>query len=260
MQKDFHFHVSYALARKLGIDKDTAEIIAWSNQHTDDMTKAELYGIQTQSAILGNWSDRQIQLSVLAPFHFVPGEDPDWPWVTVADSYRVRSLVKRAQADPYQFGIALHTLQDTFSHQGFSGWEEKGNDCFSWWYLQSGAIPNIGHADMGPTPDVVNQTWTDPRNGKVIINKDRALQAARATYNSLLGFGSCNEEIFGRLREIFAEPDYDKRKSLLSIFAGDPDIRYSRIEGSKTDFVRAARVHLAAAVESFNDLPRLSLI
>lgn len=256
MQKDFHFYVTYALARKVGIDKETAEIIAWSNQHTDDMTEADLYGLQTQSAVLGNWSDRQIQFSVLAPFHFMPGEDPDWPWVTVPNSHRVRAIVQRAQADPFQLGIALHVLQDTFSHQGFSGWDEKANSCFGWWYLHSGLIPNIGHADLGAIPDIISQTWTDPRTNKIIVNTDRALQAAKATLDVLLGFGSCDEELFDQLEGIFANPDYDARKSLLRIFAGDPEIRCSKIEGGKGDFVRAARGHLSAAVESFKDLPR----
>ena len=75
MQKDFHFYLTYVLSRKVGISVKDAEKIAWANQYTDDLTEADLHGIQTQSAILGNWADRQIQLSVLVPFHFIPGAD-----------------------------------------------------------------------------------------------------------------------------------------------------------------------------------------
>jgi hypothetical protein len=42
MQKDIHFYLTYALAKKAGIDVEVAEKIAWANQHTDELTKAML--------------------------------------------------------------------------------------------------------------------------------------------------------------------------------------------------------------------------
>ena len=84
MQKDVHFYVTYALARKAGLPAEGAEKLAWADQFTDDLTAPDLHGIQTQSAIAGNWADRQVQLSVLVPFHFVPGSDAGHPWMTTA--------------------------------------------------------------------------------------------------------------------------------------------------------------------------------
>jgi len=258
LQKDIHFNLTYALARKVGISAGDAEKIAWADQYTDDLTKADLHGIQTQSAVLGNWGDRQIQLSVLVPFHFVPGDDTERPWFVTANSSRARALVEASLSDPIRFGIALHGLQDTFSHQGFTGWEEKGNACFPWWYIIESGVPNAGHAEMKAAPDMVNLVWTDPRNGKRIDNKGRALKCARATYGYLIKFhGSYQREkwpnIAKELKQIFKLISYDGRKERLCEMAGRK-IRYKnvrkRFKGKyKKDFIEAAREHLAKAME-----------
>ena len=186
---DVHFYLTYALSRKVGISASDAKIIAWANQYTDELTQADLYGIQTQSDVLGNWGDRQVQLSVLVPFHFIPGNDRTHPWKTTRNNNRVRQLVDSAlrKKNPFQFGIALHGLQDTFSHEGFSGWREDLNSCYPWYYIQSG-LPNVGHAELLVTPDVVNYIWTDPRDGRRIDNKKRTMSATKATYDFLVQF------------------------------------------------------------------------
>ncbi len=179
MQKDVHFYLTYVLAKKLGLAAEDAEKIAWADQYTDDLTESELHEIQTQSAIAGNWADRQVQLSVLVPFHFIPGSDADYPWMTTSNNPRARELVRAARDNLLQLGIALHGLQDTFSHQGFSGWQEDLNSCFPWYYVES-VLPNVGHAELRVIPDVVNYVWTDPRNGKRIDNKLRTMSAAKS--------------------------------------------------------------------------------
>jgi hypothetical protein len=81
-------YVTYALAREAGLPAEDAEKLAWADQYTDDLTEPDLHGIQTQCATVGNWADRQVQLSVLVPFHFVPGADATHPWMTTAGSDR----------------------------------------------------------------------------------------------------------------------------------------------------------------------------
>jgi hypothetical protein len=249
MQKDIHFNLTYALSRKVGICTKDAKIIAWADQFTDEMTKAGLYGIQTQSAILGNWGDDQIQLSVLVPFHFVPGEKG---WIVTPNNERARALVAEAK-NVFELGIALHALQDTFSHQGFSGWEEKANACFPWWYLKSG-LPNIGHAEMGVTPDVVNNIWTDPRTGEVIDNKKRAHACAAATFGVLAGYGRKKvnwPRIDIRLEDMF-RMKYDDRKKALMKMAGD-STRFKKLNFHKKyrqDFIKAARKQLSMVMKT----------
>lgn len=269
MQKDFHFYLTYALARKVGINAKTAEIIAWADQYTDDLTKPDIHEIQTQSAILGNWKDKQIQLSVLVPFHFIPGDSEHF-WMVTRNCSRARALVKIA-SNPFELGIALHVLQDTFSHENFSGWEERLNACQWFWYI-SNPTPNIGHADMGVTPDVINYIWTDPRSGKVIDNKKRALAAAKVTYQFLCDFcGSKSPEKWGniapRLREIFKLTSYEQRKDELCKLVPVKPYKPLTLEFQnrvksykhltlefqgryKKDFITVARQHLSRVIES----------
>jgi len=249
MQKDIHFYLTYALARKVGICAETAEIIAWADQYTDDLTKADLYGIQTQSAILGNWKDRQIQLSVLVPFHFIPGEKL---WMVKQNSKRAKALIDVAIDDPIRFGIALHGLQDTFSHQGFTGWEEKCNACYWFSYIPR-PLPNVGHTDMGMAPDIVNAEWYDPRTKQHIDNRVRAMSCAAATYGHLWRYAKSKTaawpQIAEKLETIFGIDDYDQRKEALCRLSGD-DVRYSKLKPRKVDFIKAARLHLADFIKS----------
>jgi hypothetical protein len=268
MQKDMHFYLTYTLARKLKIDNADAEKIAWADQYTDDLTEADLHGIQTQSDIVGNWGDRQIQMSVLVPFHFLPGNDSAHPWMTTPNNWRARRLVRAAKSNLLQLGIAIHGLQDTFSHQGFSGWRESLNSCFPWYYVQS-TLPNVGHAEMRVVPDVVNYVWTDPRNGKRIDNKRRARSAAKATFGFLAIIAPSNdsqkvwESLSSELQQLFRLDSYDRRVDALCVLSGNKKIDYKEVNvrlerDLKVEFVRAANNHLAYAISLFKGLPRVT--
>lgn len=269
MQKDVHFYLTYAVARHVGIGPQKAKEIAWADQYTDDLTKTELHGIQTQCGTLGNWGDKQIQLSVLIPFHFIPGGSPasTWPWEVTEDNARAQALVTAALTrEPTltrcALGIALHALQDTFSHQGFSGWQEKRNSC-GFWYL----LPNIGHTDMRHDPDDVGKTWTDPRTKKRIVNRWRALRAARRTFDVLAEYHGLDQPaarwhvLKQKLLPILKEKTYDNRKKKLATLAGNANLRYSNLSvhawnKHKVAFVRAAAEHLSDAIGQFADLSR----
>lgn len=265
MQKDIHFYLTYALARHAGVLHATAERIAWANQYTDEMEEAELHGIQTQSKTCGNWSDGQIQLTVLSVFHFLPGDDPGKRWMTTENSRRAKALVEAAMesGSAYRLGVSLHVLQDTFSHQGFSGWREPLNSCYPWYYIKSG-LPNIGHAEMMAAPDVVHYVWTDPRTGEKIDNKERALGAAKQTYAYLCAFQGREPadwaEIEPKLKPMFALTDYDKRIDQICAWSMKGDIDFKATnkrlgkKAGKREFVKAASQHLADAVASFADL------
>ncbi len=73
MQKDIHFYLTYALGRKLGMSPEEIETVAWADQFTDELTQPGLHGLQTQTSTLGNWAERQIQATVIMPFHFNTG-------------------------------------------------------------------------------------------------------------------------------------------------------------------------------------------
>jgi len=264
MQKDVHFYLTYLLARRADIPRADAETIAWADQYTDDLTEAKLYGIQTQSAILGNWEEGQIQLSVLAAFHFIPGIDTEHPWLTTRNNWRARRLVDKGSKNLLQFGIALHGLQDTFSHENFSGWREDVNSCFEWYYIKS-ALPNVGHAEMRVVPDVVNYVWTDPRSGKRIDNKKRTMSAAKATWHFLTKYFNPDinaavwQALQPELQEAFKIECYDDRKKRICELSGEA-VDYANVSPKMeskygNDFIAAARIHLANAMNLFRDLP-----
>lgn len=267
MQKDVHFYLTYAIARNIGIPAGESAKIAWADQYTDDLTEADLHGIQTQSGIVGNWEDRQIQLSVLAPFHFVPGDDANHPWKTTRNSAPAKHLIEVSlRNNCFHLGIALHALQDTFSHEGFSGWLESLNSCYPWYYVKS-TLPNVGHAEMRVVPDVVNYVWTDPRDGRRIDNKKRTMAAARSTFDCLATYYNRDLEaglwkrLQNDLRRIFKEQSYDERKKELAILSGNNRIKYSDVKKKledkhKSEFILAARDHLSEAMRLFGDLPR----
>lgn len=274
MQKDFHFYVTYALARKMDINKKEAKLIAWANQYTDDLNETDLYGIQTQVGLLGHWFDKQIQLSVLIPFHFIPGDDLDWPWKTTENSERARTLLGKAVAskDLLRLGISLHMLQDTFTHQGFSGWQEKKNSCYPWYHM-SRIAPNVGHTEMRTTPDQIEEVWKDPRakDGKRIINKKRAIKAARATYDALdlwkqaRGVSSSTAQwnvLKPAFETIFKNREYDARKEELRALSDESGMYYSKIRKNMekrygSNFMKAATLHLTDAMSLFDGLPRI---
>lgn len=184
---------------------------------------------------------------------------------------RATALVEGALRQPpalkrLSLGIALHALQDTFSHQGFSGWDEEKNSCYPWYYVQS-AIPNVGHAEMLVVPDVVDRKWVDPRTDKGVNNRERALRAARETFRWLAEYAGLpqpsaqwtKKRLKQKLREIFAETNYDERKQQLRLLAGNPRLRYSKVSESLRErhaaaFQCAATQHLSEAIGLCADL------
>jgi hypothetical protein len=267
MQKDVHFNLTYSLARRAGISKINAKKIAWANQFTDELTDADPFEVQTQVETSGDWYDMKTQYGVLIPFHFIPGDDvQNWQWMTTENNTRSREFVNDAisDKDAFQFGIALHSFQDTFSHQGFSGWREDRNSCYEWYHMSSVA-PNVGHAEMRCIPDEVDKIWKDPRTDKKIDNKKRVLRAARETYYFLLKWqnvSNMREEwmrIKPEIQSAVTNKNYDKRKQQFNAISGD-NIRYSKITNNmenkyRSDFISSATKHLALAIKSFETLP-----
>ena len=102
--------------------------------------------------------------------------------MTVPNSENANLVLKNAldSGDLYQIGIAIHAFADSWSHQNFLGFKNKGNarNVLDW-------IPNIGHADFRHEPDKVHNEWKDPRLGEgaaVVNNDDRFMEAAKQIF------------------------------------------------------------------------------
>ena len=181
MQKDFHRGMTLLLGVRAGLEYSRAALLAWSCWFLDENKKATLHGLRTQCSVLDDVPDRTAQRDILI-MHFMPGDGD--AWVVTPNNRRAKLLCEAAlkTADELAFGIALHTLQDTWSHHNFTAWDEPHNSCFAWDKIWRVVTPNVGHLDVGILPDVMNISWWDPRTGSMVNNPKRFLDAARKTY------------------------------------------------------------------------------
>jgi hypothetical protein len=247
MQKDFHYYLTAALAVRAGFDKSESALIAWSDQYTDECTQAPVNGVQTavKVSLLGTdgWRSEHIQTTVLSAFHFLPGDDPDKPRMTTQGCTVAQNLLLAAE-DIFGFGIALHSFQDTYSHQGFSGFYEDVNRCWPVTNWQA-ILPQVGHTELGLAPDIIDQVWTDPRNNKIINNRRRALDCAEATFAALCRFRESEQKDISYLRPLLSLP-YEQRKTELMKLAGVKRFKELNYHSRYcSDFNRAAKEQLA---------------
>ncbi len=234
MQKDFHYYMTFALAIKSGIDFGTAKLIAWANQFTDDCRDVDKYDIRTQCGVIDQWYSKEIQQFVLVPFHFLPGGEKPNPWIVIEDSDISRIICDEAldNKNPISIGMSLHSFQDTYSHQEFTGWQDNVN-AKNKWTLSSILTPNIGHADFQYDPDIISKTW-ESNQGKMIVNENRFRHAAHHTYMILCSYSQnqINLSLIDEELEPFWQiADYESRKQWLLNWAG-VNRRYKEIEPS----------------------------
>lgn len=144
----------------------------------------------------------------MQPFHFVPGNDGG-----TCDTYgfnrRLHEIVILA-GDLISLGIALHAVQDSWSHQEFVGGFSKRNSCFSyvsWWRAVS---PNFCHNDLVKLPDIYDAVWYDPRSNLAVNNLDRFDAAFKAVATILKTTD----------RTSLVEQKYDRRKEIWENRAG----------------------------------------
>jgi len=174
-QVDVHFSMTFAVAQRAG--RKDAKIIAFSNYQTDKHKPT--FGSHTQvNGLSWMWSWAGVY------FHFTPGDIIRTPLVTTANNRCVQALVEKA-TNPFELGLALHTLQDSFNHQNFSGRTNKINSCFTEkaWYRR--LIPDYGHSDMMTMPDITTAQWFDPRIEQNISNIHRTQLSIIATGKAL---------------------------------------------------------------------------
>lgn len=208
MQKDVHYNLTSYIAKYVGFTDEQALEIAWANQFTDNCTDESKYSIRTQcDALSGKWWSREVQQFVIVPFHFLPGDDKNNKWIVTENSTLSRNLLQSAleQKDIIAFGMALHSMQDTYSHQSFTGWQDSTNAKHAW-DLTELLIPRVGHAEYRIDPDILNQVWM--RNGVCIDNKERVRDAAVRTFAWMMEF----------LEKVILPQDLDKFLESLQLF------------------------------------------
>jgi len=198
MNLDFHYYTTCFLALQAGFTREEALILAHSCQLVDD--NILLYQVKTPSGSVltqptqnyGFWNEANNLRSLV--FHFFPGgsqensrrDEKTHPWATSPHCPGVKNLVVKAfqSKNLYRMGISLHTLGDTWAHQGFSGLQEEENALTA-----DSLLPPIGHAQALQNPDIYTKEWVDPRlKLSVIDNKTRFYQGAKKIYRYLCVF------------------------------------------------------------------------
>jgi hypothetical protein len=234
MDIEFHYYITYLVARRAGFSPDDAYCIGYASQYTDD--NSTLYDISEGTAdaytndisqTLNILKPREDLMRIYPAFHFMPGtasEVSNGParrddglthqLNTIPDNANARTLLKAAldTNDLYRIGIATHMFVDTFAHQNFTGSFSEFN--FVHAGIMEAAIPPIGHAHALHKPDIPGLLWQDNRlTGSYVDvnNKERFLTAARRLYQEyrthLPGGGDAEEALANDISAAIGEPD-----------------------------------------------------
>ncbi len=197
MDIEFHYHITYLIAARVGYRPEEATLIAHACQYTDDNIHTLVIDDQSDALRYENYFSQTYDITkakdellrVYCLFHFMPG-DPTSPcayrtdglmhWLnTTPGSENAVDMLNMAlaTADPYRIGVACHVFADTYAHQNFIGYRNTFNSLKNPF---SPLTPNIGHAEALHDPDLPGNVWEDPRLlTPQVVNKTRFLDAAR---------------------------------------------------------------------------------
>jgi hypothetical protein len=198
MDIEFHYYITYILARRAEFSQDDSALLAYSSQYTDDNTYHYCINFAKTNPYLNIVSQT---MDITKPnakrkwiypiFHFFPG-DPDSPLAarkdgrtdpfnTTPNGRNVKLVFEYAlnSNNLYRIGIATHVYADTWAHQNFCGSKDDFNSMKT---LGTAFVPDIGHADAGHNPDMFCHEWEDNRlvsGNSRINNNERFLEAAQ---------------------------------------------------------------------------------
>ena len=154
LQRDAHYYAILAFCRACGFKKESAQVIAHASQYVDDAkidlmylnkskhtidcdvidNKPAFFNMATcHSYFRINTFNYESMINNTIAFHFVPGcegENFTKKLRTKEKSPIILDILNDVFVEDnlYALGIVLHTLADSFTHQGFSGMLSKVND------------------------------------------------------------------------------------------------------------------------------------
>lgn len=174
-ETDFHFYAVYFIGRAKGLKSGEASSLAYWSQHVDndDYTNPIRLGARVKAGL--HWA-----ALALARSHFPGSSQNAATFQGHPDAIeRVERYKYSSPNDLVWLGDALHTLADTYSHDGFSAFDsrrinDRGNNRWfppSWmeedekFGCRTGSY--VGHANAGHRPDYP------------FLNPAKALRAAK---------------------------------------------------------------------------------
>lgn len=207
MDIDMHYYGTYALARAAGLNRQTAETIAYAAEFVDDSTDkivgAHPAGAYFQAEITAHHPtdlpanrDLDDQRMVWIPFHFLPGGNGSeftQKLVCVKDSANARAMIAHhldmsdSAFAVELIGVAAHVYADTFAHYGFSGISSRANRVIS------SEIKVLGQTDavreyLGPRVQQFFAKYSE--QGGLLNNFRTLLSAGLEAASGALGHGA----------------------------------------------------------------------
>ena len=187
MERDFHFYLIAMLARDAGYNETQAHTIAYASQYVDHATESFPIALSDGRIVettmtahyhirSGSWD---LQRKVFMCFHFPPigMREGHFEFRVSSNAPLIVDYLNKILAEKtadksdekmwlIRLGVALHTLADSFSHQSFSGRQNKENNVGRIWFKKNGsyerqylkdwlwdALPQIGHTECYKYPD-----------------------------------------------------------------------------------------------------------
>lgn len=257
MDREIHYYGIGFLARAAGFTKQHALTIAYASQYVDNSTESapirvgNIFFDPVRSAHYGlKVFDWAIQKKVYIPFHFIPAHpfDPSsetYSFVTERNSQFANMIFREAcrkTADEtlrlVRIGISLHTLADSWAHQGFSGREDAINDVESIQLFRDGSwkhlffeniyldiLPQVGHAQAGYYPDHPSLRWkytraaTDKRKEVERNNLEEFLHAVETIHRLLTAVKKSEaapalawKDIKSQIQTLLSDPEPNLKK------------------------------------------------
>ena len=195
MDIEFHYYITYILAKESGFDPGNTDKIAYASQYTDDNC-IKIRITQEDGSEYQNYISQTMNIlnpinklaRIYSCFHFLPGHFDCQSAARIDGSLHILNTTPKSSnadiildsalesGDPYRIGISTHVFADTWAHQNFIGFRHSfaavGYDDL---------CPNIGHAEAGHKPDIPNLVWIDTRLSelyKKVNNKQRFIDAS----------------------------------------------------------------------------------
>lgn len=199
MQKDIHYYFTQEYLIECGFDRTTAHIISMMDQLVDlEVRTTDLKLVLTN-------------LKSIALHHFIHPHNSII--CTAGNDIITNMLYNYFITDIFMFGIFLHTYQDSFSHQGFAGYQHNVNSVYPWYHPMS-LLPNIGHAELLALPDIANGSWTDYRteDNDIIQNKIRVQDMVTKLDEILSEINGCDLDNSAFLDKFLSFHKYEDRK------------------------------------------------
>ena len=179
MNTEFHYYITYLIATKAGFTAKEASVLAYSSQYVDDndivyeiSKNTPYYYSNYISQTIDILKPKKHLLRIYPLFHFIPGnvmsssarrkDGKLHRLSTTPDSENARNILNSSlkSGNVYRMGIACHAYADTWAHQNFIGYYDV---CNSMTGIMQKPMPNIGHAEAGHDPDLINHSWSDER-------------------------------------------------------------------------------------------------